>query len=61
MGEILNSIWNQLANMQWSDYLDILVVAFLIYKVLPLFRSADSGLLIKIMKVIETEDGNLLM
>ena len=25
--------------MQWSDYLDILVVAFLVYRMLPLFRT----------------------
>lgn len=47
MGEILNNIWNQLMNMQWSDYLDILVVAFLIYKVLPLFRSAGTLQILK--------------
>jgi diadenylate cyclase len=47
VGEILNGIWNQLINMQWSDYLDILVVAFLIYKVLPLFRSAGTLQILK--------------
>ena len=52
MGEILNSIWNQLANMQWSDYLDILVVAFLIYKVLPLFRSAGTLQILKGIVVV---------
>jgi diadenylate cyclase len=31
-----------LARMQWSDYLDILVVAFLIYKVLPLIRTPST-------------------
>jgi diadenylate cyclase len=40
-------MWNQLMNMQWSDYLDILVVAFLIYKVLPLFRSAGTLQILK--------------
>ena len=29
----------QLTRMQWSDYLDIAVVAFLIYKLLPLVRA----------------------
>ena len=47
MGEILNNIWNQLINMQWSDYLDVLVVAFLIYKALPLFRSAGTLRILK--------------
>ena len=31
-----------LARMQWSDYLDILVVAFLIYKLLPLIRTPST-------------------
>jgi len=47
VGEILNNMWIQLRNMQWSDYLDILVVAFLIYKVLPLFRSAGTLRILK--------------
>ena len=29
----------QILKMQWSDYLDILVVAYLIYKLLPLLRT----------------------
>ena len=28
--------------MQWSDYLDILIVAFLIYKILPLIRTPST-------------------
>ena len=51
MGDMLNNVWNQLRNMQWSDYLDILVVAVLIYKVLPLFRSAGT---LQILKGIVT-------
>ncbi len=38
-----------LTNMHWSDYLDIIVVAFLIYKLLPLFRSAGT---LQIMRAI---------
>ena len=33
------NIIQQILKMQWSDYLDILVVAFLIYKLLPLLRT----------------------
>ena len=29
--------------MQWSDYLDIFVVAFIIYKALPLLRSTGAN------------------
>ena len=33
------NIIQQVLKMQWSDYLDILVVAFLIYKLLPLLKT----------------------
>jgi len=39
----------QLSAMQWSDYLDIIVVAFLIYKLLPLFRSTGTGRIAKVV------------
>ncbi len=47
--EGLNNLLLQLANMHWSDYLDIIVVAFLIYKLLPLFRSAGT---LRILKAV---------
>ncbi len=37
-----NNLLLQLTNIQWMDILDILVVAFLIYKLLPLFRSSGA-------------------
>ena len=40
--EILESIWLQIQGMRWSDYLDIILVAFLIYKLLPMFRSTGT-------------------
>ena len=39
----------QLSAMQWSDYLDIIIVAFLIYKLLPLFRSTGTGRIAKVV------------
>ena len=42
------SFIQQILNMQWSDYLDILVVAFLIYKLLPLLRTPH------IMRIVRT-------
>lgn len=42
MSEVVESIQNFLQiikGMQWSDYLDILVVAILIYKLLPLLKT----------------------
>ena len=40
--EALQNFIQTLARMQWSDYLDILVVAFLIYKLLPLVRTPST-------------------
>ena len=35
----LQDFYSQLTGMIWSDYVDIIVVAFLIYKMLPLIRT----------------------
>lgn len=40
--ETLELVWQQIQGMRWSDYLDIILVAFLIYKLLPLFRSTGT-------------------
>lgn len=39
MVEGIENILQNIRGMQWSDYLDIIVVAFLIYKLLPLLRT----------------------
>ena len=40
--EIILEFFQQLTKMQWSDYLDILIVAFLLYKIFPLARNTGS-------------------
>ena len=40
--ELIKSLLQQLGGMQWSDYLDIALVAFLIYKLIPLFKSPST-------------------
>ncbi len=45
----LQDVLRQLTNMSWSDYLDIIVVAFLIYKITPLLRSAGA---LRILKAV---------
>ena len=40
--ERLESFLDIVGNMQWSDYLDIALVAYLIYLVLPLIRSTST-------------------
>lgn len=42
MMDTINNLLQQLTRMQWSDYLDILVVAFLIYKLLPLLKTPST-------------------
>ncbi len=39
---VMQSVLQHLSKMQWSDYLDILFVAFLLYKFLPLIRTTGS-------------------
>ena len=39
----LQSIWEQLPGIQITDILDIVIVAFLIYKLLPIFRSTGTS------------------
>lgn len=40
--DLYNTVIKELTNMQWSDYLDIILVAYLFYRLLPLLRSAGS-------------------
>ena len=37
--EVVKVLLQYLTRMQWSDYLDIILVAFLIYKLLPMIRT----------------------
>ena len=46
-----NEFLQQLGTMKWSDYLDILLVAYLIYRLLPMFHSTSA---IRIVKVVVT-------
>lgn len=39
----LQSMWEQLPGMQFMDILDIIIVAFLIYKLLPIFRATGTA------------------
>lgn len=47
--EYLEAIWKQIMGMHLSDYLDIILVAFLIYKLFPLLRSTGSARIAKIV------------
>jgi len=39
----IQEMFQSLGRMQWSDYLDIVLVAFLIYKLLPMFRATGTS------------------
>ena len=41
------SIGQQFSLMRWSDFLDIAIITFLIYKLLPLFRNSGSSRIAK--------------
>ena len=46
--DFFSAMIHELTNMKWSDYLDIFIVAFLLYKLLPMLRSAGA------MKIVRT-------
>ena len=48
----LQNYFNQLTRMQISDYVDIVIVAFLIYQLIPLFRSSGTMRIAKIVGVL---------
>ena len=47
--ENIEALFKQLTLMQWSDWLDIIAVAFLIYWLVPLFRSTGSARIAKVV------------
>ena len=48
----LQALFEQLNKMQWSDYLDIILVAFLIYKLLPMIRSTGAARVARVIVVV---------
>lgn len=46
--ESLRELLQQITRMQWSDYLDIAIVAFLIYKLLPMIRASGASRIAKL-------------
>lgn len=49
--EGVQEFFRQLTKMQWSDYLDILLVAYLFYRLLPLIHSTSA---MRIVRVVVT-------
>ena len=55
MTGIMNAIqefFQQVARMKWSDYLDIIIVAYLLYRLLPLIRTTGTARVAKAVVAI---------
>ena len=55
MTGIMNAIqefFQQVARMKWSDYLDIIIVAYLLYRLLPLIRTTGTARVAKAVVTI---------
>ena len=49
LGEAITEFFQQLPRMKWTDYLDIFLVAFLIYQILPRIRTSGGSRIIKVV------------
>ncbi len=52
MMNTIETLFQQMAKMQWSDYLDIAIVAYLLYRLLPLVRNTGTKQIAKAIAVI---------
>ena len=48
----LQDFFTQLTRLRWSDYLDIILVGFLLYRLLPMLRSSGAARIAKIVGLI---------
>ena len=50
--EYLQSLWSHLLSIQFVDALDIIIVAFLIYKIIPVFKATNTARIAKVVVII---------
>ena len=50
--EYLQSLWSHLLSIQFVDALDIIIVAFLIYKIIPVFKATNTARIAKVVVFI---------
>ena len=50
--EYLQTLWSHVSSIGLADILDIVIVAFLIYKIVPIFRSTVTARIAKVVVVI---------
>ena len=48
----LQDFFTQLTRLKWSDYLDIILVGFLLYRLLPMLRSSGAARIAKIVGLL---------
>ena len=52
MIEGIKEIFGQLARMQWFDFVDIILVAFVFYKLLPMVKSTGATRIVRVVVVV---------
>ena len=52
MMETIQALFQQMGKMQWSDYLDIAIVAYLLYRLVPLVRNTGTKQIAKAIGAI---------
>ena len=50
--EYLQTLWSHVSSAGFRDVMDIVIVAFLIYKIIPIFRSTGTARIAKVVAVI---------
>ena len=50
--EYLQTLWSHLSSIHFRDVLDIVIVAFVIYKIIPVFRSTGTMRIARVVAVI---------
>ena len=50
--EYLQTLWSHLISIQFRDILDIVIVAFLIYKIIPIFKATHTARIAKVVVVV---------
>ena len=50
--EYLQSLWSHLSSIQFADVLDIIIVALIIYKIIPIFRSTNTMRIARVVVVV---------
>ena len=50
--DVIESVFSQIRGMRWTDYVDIILVAFLIFTLLPILRSTGIGRIVWVACVL---------